>query len=133
MKINLTCFVFALSVAVLMGCSPYQKTMYTSANKSGNLTLSHYTSLIPTLGPCGFARNYDSYTIKTPRISGRATSDELYIFDISHPKCTYSGYIQFINANKVFVDLYRSENGIRTRLTINGTHKIKLKEYDATS
>ncbi|HTE01007.1 MAG TPA: hypothetical protein VK668_17065 [Mucilaginibacter sp.] len=85
---------------------------------------------MPSLGPCGFSRSSDNYDIKTPRIKGRIESNELYITDYAsdHIKYTYVGYIEFLKDNKVYVDLYRVNNGVKTKLTINGTHHIKVED-----
>jgi len=121
---------FVLLLATLMGCYTAERKMYKRLDNSGYLFLSHYTSLMPSLGPCGFSRSSDNYDIKTPRIKGRIESNELYITDYAsdHIKYTYVGYIEFLKDNKVYVDLYRVNNGVKTKLTINGTHHIKVED-----
>ena len=103
--------------------------MYTNWNTSGDLFLSHYTNLIPTLGPCGFSRRQESYEITTPRTIGRIEASELHIMDFSQDitKYQYSGFIEFIKDNLVYVELYKEINGIKSKLKINGKNKIKVE------
>lgn len=121
---------FVSLVLLLLSCGEARQLMYTNLDNSGHLFLSHYTSVIPTLGPCGFFRNSDDYSIATPRVRGRIESQELKIFKFSQDtaKITYAGYIEFAESNRVFVELYEIKNGVRQPLTINGLHKVKVEE-----
>ena len=103
--------------------------MYTEKNNSGSLTLSHYTSLIPNLGPCGFSRAEEVYDITTPSTFGKIPRGELKIQLIGdkYKFVSYTGYIEFLSQNKVFVDLYRNVNGTPIPISINGKHKIKVE------
>lgn len=115
-------------IFVLIGCYPAQRVMYIHEDNSSSLFLSHYTSFFPSLGSCGFFRSEDSYTISVPRINGRIESNELRIYDFDTTKYSYTGYIEFLHGNKVYVDLYKIFNGVKTKLTINGNHTIKIKD-----
>ena len=122
-------FIFLLEVIVFSGCYTYHKILDKESDGSGYLSLSHYTSAIPTLGSCGFSRNSDVYDIKTPRINGKIESSELKILSVSDSvKYKYVGYIEFLKSNKVFVELYKINNETKTKLTINGKHKFKIKD-----
>jgi len=114
---------------VIASCGSSRKIMYTNMDNSGYLSLSHYTSIFPTLGPCGFTRSEDVYDIRTPRTNGRIESRELkiYISSSDSVKRNYTGYIEFMKDNRVYVDLYEISKGIKTKLSINGTHKIRVE------
>jgi hypothetical protein len=103
--------------------------MYTDKNNSGELFLSHYTSILPSLGPCGFSRPEDSYIITVPRISGKIPANELKIFIFSDDDkyILYTGYIEFMSNNHVYVELYKSDHGTTIPLSINGKHTIRVK------
>ena len=103
--------------------------MYTNLNTTGDLFLSHYTSIFPTLGPCGFSRPQDSYLIITPGTTGQIEASELHIMEFSEDttKCQYSGYIEFLKDSLVYVDLYKEINGKKSKLKINGKNKIKIE------
>lgn len=129
MKKHISHYLMILLLMTTFGCSSAERILYTENNNSGHLCLTHYTSLMPTLGPCGFSRAIDSYDITTPRISGKIASNELSIFSISDTvKYQYIGYIEFRDKDKVYVELYKVHAGLKTQLTINGIHKIKIKE-----
>jgi hypothetical protein len=129
MKGRFVHFVFCAFWIVIASCGSSEKIMYTNLDKSAYLSLSHYTSVFPTLGPCGFTRSEDVYDIRTPRTNGRIESGELkiYLYSSDTLKHNYTGYIEFMNDNRVYVDLYEISKGIKTKLSINGTHKIKME------
>jgi hypothetical protein len=94
-------YFYSLLFLTLSSCGSSEKIMYTNLNTTGDLFLSRYTSPIPTLGPCGFSRRQDSYSITTPRTIGRIEASELHIMDFNQDttKYQYSGYIEFIKDN----------------------------------
>jgi hypothetical protein len=114
---------------IIASCGSSRKIMYTNLDNSGYLCLSHYTSIFPSLGPCGYTRSEDVYDIQTPKTNGRIESSELDIFLYSPDTVQriYTGYIEFRKDNRVYVDLYEISKGIKTKLSINGTHKIKVE------
>jgi hypothetical protein len=119
---------FLLSLT-LASCGATHRIMYTNLDNTGSLFLSHYTSFFPSLGSCGFRRAEDDYVIVTPRITGRIASSELRIdnFASTQEKYSYLGCIEFLKDDKVYVELYRTLGGVKTKLSINGTHKIKVE------
>ena len=104
-------------------------TLLTNLNRSGYLSINHYSSSLPTLGPCGFLRKFETYSILTPRINGKIESKELRISTplVDTLNNNYTGYIEFINKNTVYIDLYSFRNGVKIALTINGSRKIKIE------
>ena len=105
--------------------------MYRNLDNSGSLFLSHYNSLIPTLGPCGFSRNQETYHITTPRIHGKIECNELKILGLpSDSIYVYTGFIAFLRDNIVHVKLYKTSNNIKTKLSINGKHRIKVENNE---
>ena len=117
---------YPLILSLLISCKTPSK-LYTNTNKSGDLSIKHYTSTFPSLDPCGFSRDFDAYSITTPRTDGRIESGELVILkDFSHIlNISYVGYIEFINKRTVYINLYKLKNSVKTALSINGSHKIK--------
>ncbi len=129
MKKILLFLALAVFITALTGCAASQQLLIKDLNNTGYLFLNHYTSLVPTLGPCGFSRDQDMYDIKTPRIKGRIESTELVIDEIgSKVKNIYSGYIEFTQDNKVYVNLFKLTNGVKRKLNINGMHTIAVKD-----
>ena len=122
-------FFYTLFFLTMTSCSSSEKMMYTNLDTTGDLFLSRYTTLIPTLGPCGFSRSQDSYSIKTPRTIGRIEASELHIMDFNQDtiKYHYSGHIEFLKDNLVYVELFKEINGTRIKLKINGKSKIKIE------
>ena len=122
-------FIFICAFSVLaIGCYSAEKKMYIKKNNSGELFLSHYTSLWPSLGPCGFSRPEDSFIITVPRTSGKIPANELKISTSSDDKYIYyTGYIEFINNNKVVVALFKSDHTSTIPLSINGRHTIRVE------
>lgn len=112
----------------LASCYSAKRIMYTNLDSTGTLFLSHYTSFFPSLGSCGFSRDEDSYHITVPRIIGRIESNQLEIYNYDTAKCSYTGYIEFLIGNKIYVDLYKTSKGIKKKLTINGKHTIKIED-----
>ena len=119
--------IYLLSV-LAMGCYPAERSMYIEKNNTAFITLSHYTSKLPFLGPCGFSRSENVYHISTPRTFGMIPSNELKIFRFSAENkiVDYTGYIEFISENKLLVNLFINENGKQIPLTINGKHKMEV-------
>jgi hypothetical protein len=124
----LTYFTVFLFCSAMWGCSPYEPTLFTNLNNSGVLTLTKYTSIFPTVGPCGPSLPYDEYNITVPRIAGRIESKELKIVDIdSNVKNKYAGYIEFMQDQKVHVALYKITNASKSNLSINGVYNFTVE------
>ncbi|MFL5788257.1 MAG: hypothetical protein ACJ748_09395 [Flavisolibacter sp.] len=121
-------FKILISILFISCETEHRQILYRKPDNSATLYLRHYTSLIPTIGPCGFYRNEDSYSIEIPNIKGQITSDQLKIDKFnsyeSLDSSFYLGYIKFIKANKVDIHLYKKYKGITKALNINGKHKI---------
>lgn len=111
-----------------MGCYPADRTMYTEKDNSAYLTLSHYTAILPSLGPCGFSRAEDRYDITTPRTIGKVSAKDLKIDNNSEVQVPieYTGYIEFSKKDEVLVSLFINDGGKQIPLTINGKHKLKV-------
>lgn len=114
---------------LLLSCGVAERKMYTDLDKSGSIFLSRYTALLPTLGPCGFTRDEDSYVIRTPRITGRVEATELRItrFTRDTARYQYAGFIEFLGDDVLTVELFKINGGKRTKLKINGKNKIKVE------
>lgn len=116
----------------LIGCTAEQKSydnvLYRNLNGSGHLFLKHYTSLIPTLGPCGFSRNSDDYNITLPAIQGKIDCPQLKVYLETYDThiINYYGYIEFLDSNRVFVHMFKQIRDKQVPLSINGKHTIKV-------
>jgi hypothetical protein len=126
MKKTIINYVIIAALLTLTGCSA-DKKMYKNLDASGYISLIYHTGM-PSLGPCGFSRNMNSYDIKTPRTKGIIQCDELIITEYPDVKGTYTGYIEFKKENVIDIELCRSLNSVKTKLKINGIHKIKVEQ-----
>lgn len=120
-----------LLLLTAISCGSDRK-LYYETDGSGTIFLSRYTSILPTLGPCGFSRASDDYEIEIPRRVGKIDCKELRILDhdtgMDTTKRKYAGFIAFTKPNSVYVELYKNINGKMVPLTINGTHRLKVKK-----